>query len=134
MRSRDRSRYRPEAEEENDEAENHCPSVDNDTKDTRKMKRSPDKLISLAYLIRNVCRLYDSTGTSTPEEKALCDDVRSVEAAYTEGYDIVEGRGGADVDQADEAGDERRYQDGEERDGGLGLNLQGVSQESEAIG
>ena len=92
------------------------------------MKRSPDKPISLAYITRNVCRLSDSTGTSTPEEKALCDDVRSVEAAYTEGYDIVEGGGGADVDQADEAGDQRRYQDGEERDCGLGLNLQGVSQ------
>lgn len=90
MRSGDRSCNRPEAEKEDDNPENHCPSVDHNAKDTRKMERSPNKLISLACIIRDVGRLSDSTCASAPEEKAFCDDVRSVETAYAEGNDIVE--------------------------------------------
>lgn len=90
MHSRNRRRYRPKAEEEDDNPENHCPSVDDDAKDTRKMERSPNKLISLACTVPNILRFPNITSASAPEEKAFCDDVRSVEAAYAEGDDIVE--------------------------------------------
>ena len=62
------------------------------------MKRSPDKLVSFACIVRDVCCLSDSTGASAPEEKALGDDVRSVETAHAQGDDVVESGGGADVD------------------------------------
>ena len=85
MRSRDRRRRRPKAEKEDNNSENHCPSIDDNTEDTRKTEWSPDKLISLACVVGDVCRLSDSTGASTPEEKALRDDVRSVETTYAKG-------------------------------------------------
>lgn len=93
------------------------------------MKWSPNKLISLACISRDVCRFTNSTCTSAPEEKALGNDVRSVETAHAKGDDVVESGGGADVDQTDEAGDEGCYDDGEEWDCGLRLDLQCVSQE-----
>ena len=106
MRSRDRRRHRPEAEKEDDDAENHRPGVNDDTENARKMKGAPHKLIRLACIIRDVCRLFNSTSASAPEKKALCDDIRSVQTAHAERYDVVEGGGRADVDQADETGDE----------------------------
>lgn len=126
MRSRDRRRDGPKAEKEDDNPENHCRSVDNDTKNARKTERPPDKLVSLASIIRDVCRFTNSIGTSAPEEKALYDDVRSVETTYAEGYDIVESGGRADVDQADEKGDERCYDDCKERDCHPRLDLRGI--------
>ena len=134
MRSRDRRRHRPKAEKEDNNSENHCPSIDDNIEDTRKTEWSPDKLISLACVVGDVCRLSDSTGASTPEEKALRDDVRSVETAYAKGDDIVESGGRADTNETDEAGDKRRYDDCEEWDCGLRLDLRGnVHQEPSAI-
>lgn len=106
MRSRDRRRHGPKAKKENDDPETHRPGVNDDTENARKMKGAPDKLISLACIIRDVCRLSDSTGASAPEQKALCDDIRSIQTAHAERYDVVKGGGRADVDQADETGDE----------------------------
>ena len=87
------------------------------------MKRSPNKLISLARIILDVRRFTDRTRASAPEEQALGNDVGGVETADAEGDDVVEGCGGADVDEADEAGDEGCYHDGEEGDCGFGLDL-----------
>lgn len=133
MRSRNRRRDGPKAEKENNSPKDHRPNIDNNTKNTRKVERSPDKLVSLAGIVRDVCRISDSTGTPAPEEKALRDDVRGVETAYAEGYDVVESGGGADVDEADEAGDEGCYDDCEEGDCGLCLDLRDVSHESKTM-
>lgn len=130
LRSRDGRRHGPKAKEEYNDPETHSPNVDDNAKKTWKMKRSPDKLVSFACITRDVCHFADSTGTSTPEEKALDDDVRGVETAHAQGDDIVESGGGADVDQTDETGNEGCYDDCEERDRGLRLDLQGVSQGS----
>ena len=92
------------------------------------MKRSPDKLISFACIVGDICCLSDSTGASAPEEKALSDDVRGIETAHAQGDDVVESGGGADVDKTDQTGNEGCYDDCEERDHGLRLDLQGVSQ------
>lgn len=82
MRGRNRRRNRPKAKKENDDPKPHRPSIDHDTKNARKMERSPDELVSFACIIRDICRFANSACAPTPEEKALCDDVRGVETAY----------------------------------------------------
>ena len=129
MCSCNRRRDGPKAKEEDNNTETHCPGVDDDTENAWKMKRSPDKLISLARIICYVCHLSDSTGASAPEEKAFSDNVRSVETAYAQGDDIVERGGRADVDQPDETGDQGYYHDCKERDRGLRLHLRAISQD-----
>ena len=90
MRSRDRRRHGPEAEKEDDDPETHGPSVDDDAKETRKVERSPDQLVRLACIVRDVGRLSDGTCASAPQEKTFRDDVRRVETAYAKGDDVVE--------------------------------------------
>lgn len=128
LRSRDRRRHGEKAKEKYDDPETHRTYVDDNAKEIWKMKRSPDKLVSFACIIRDVGHFADSAGTSAPEEKALGDDVRSVETAHAQRDDIIESGGRADIDQANKAGNERRYDDCEERDRGLRLDLQSVSQ------
>ena len=130
MVSRDRRRHGPKTEKEDDNPKPNRKSIDQDAKDTRKMERSPNELISLAGIVRYVGRFADSTCTPAPEEKALCNYIRGVKTADAEGDDVVEGGGGADVDEADETGDEGCYNDGEEWDCGFGFNLRGrISQD-----
>ena len=75
----------------------------------------------------------DGTRTSAPEEEAFGDDVGGVEAADAEGDDVVECGGRADVDEADEAGDDGCYHDREKRDCGFGLDLRDVSQSVRSV-
>ena len=89
------------------------------------MKRTPDQLIRLAGIVGS--GVTDRARAAAPEEEGFGDDVGGVEAADAEGDDVVEGGGGADVDEADEAGDEGGDEDGEEGDGGFGLDLRGKS-------
>ena len=119
---------RPKAEEENDNPKHHREHIHQDPEDTWKPKRSPKKLVSLAGIVRDVARFADGTRASAPEEEAFGDDVGGVEAADAEGDDVVEGGGRADVDKADEAGDDGCYHDGEKRNCGFGLDLRDVSQ------
>ena len=87
------------------------------------MERPPNKLISLSRITLDVRRFTDRTRASAPQQQALGNDVRGVETTDAEGDDVVEGCGGADVDEADKAGDEGCYHDCEKRDCGFGLNL-----------
>ena len=80
------------------------------------MERSPNKLISLARITLDVRRFTDRTRASTPEQQAFGNDIRGVKTTDTEGDDVVEGRGGAEVDEADKAGNEGCYYDGEKGD------------------
>ena len=89
---------RPKAKEENDNPKRHRERIHQDPKDTRKPKRSPNKLVGFAGIVRDVARFADGTRASAPEEEAFSDDVGGVEAADAEGDDVVEGGGGADVD------------------------------------
>ena len=65
----------------------------------------------------------NATCAAVVEEEGLGDDVGGVEAGDTEGYDIVEGGGGADVDEADDAGGHGRDDDCVDRDRGAFLDL-----------
>lgn len=123
MRSRNRRRHGPKTKEEDNNGEPDRKSIHQDAKDTRKTERSPNELIGLAGIIREVGHFANSTCAPAPEEKAFGDDIGSVETADAEGNDIVEGGGGANVDEADETGDEGCYDDGEEGDCGFGLDL-----------
>ena len=119
---------RPKAKKENNNPKHHRERIHQDPNNSRKPKRSPNKLVSLAGIVRDVARFADGTGTSAPEQEAFGDDVGGVEAADAEGDDVVKCGGGADVDEADEAGDDGCYHDGEERDCGAGLDLRDISQ------
>ena len=125
MRGRNRRRHRPKAKKEDDNPKKHRESIDQDAEDTWKMKRTPDKLISPVRIVRDVGRFANGTCAPAPEEEALCDDVGCVETADAEGDDIVEGGGGADVNEADQAGNQGCYHDGQERDCSFGLDLSG---------
>ena len=118
----------PKAEEENNNPKHHRERIDQDPKDTRKPKRSPNKLVGLAGIVRDVARFADGTRASAPEQEAFGDDIGGVEAADAQGDDVVKGGGGADIDEADEAGDDGCYHDGEEGDCGFGLDLRVISQ------
>ena len=113
----------PEAEKENDDPKCDRERIDQDAKDARKMKRPPHELVSRAAIVRDVRRVPDCARAPAPKEEALGDEVGGVEAADAEGDDVVEGGGGAEVDEADEAGDEGCDDDGEQGDGGFGLDL-----------
>ena len=113
----------PEAEEENDDPKRDREHIDQDAEDAREVKRPPHQLVGLAAVIRDVGRFPDRARAPAPKEEALGDEVRGVEAADAEGDDVVEGGGGAEVDEADEAGDEGCDYDGEQGDRGLGLDL-----------
>ena len=91
------------------------------------MERAPDQLISLAVIVPDLASLPDAIRAAAPEEEGFRDDVGRVEAADAEGDDVVEGGGGADVDEADGAGDEGGDEDGEEGDGVFGLDLWGFT-------
>ncbi len=123
MRGRHRRRDRPKAKEENNNPKHHRKRIHPHPHRPRQPKRAPDQLIRLAAVVRDVRRPADLARAPAPEEQGLGDDVGGVEAADAEGDDVVEGGGGADVDEADEAGDEGGDEDGEEGDGGFGLHL-----------
>ena len=89
---------RPKAKEENDDPKRHRERIHQDPKDTRKPKRSPNKLVGFAGIVRDIARFADGTRASAPEQEAFGDDVGGVEAADAEGDDVVEGGRGADVD------------------------------------
>ena len=119
---------RPKAKEENDDPKRHRERIHQDPKDTRKPKRAPKKLVGLAGIVGDVARFANGTRAPAPEEEAFGDDVGGVEAADAEGDDVVEGGGGANVDEADEARDDGCDHDGEERDCRSGLDLRDISQ------
>ncbi len=123
MRGRHRRRDRPKAKKENNNPKHHRKRIHPHPHQPRKPKRAPNQLIRLAAIIRDVRRLANLTRAPAPEEQGFGNDVGSVEAADAEGNDVVEGGGGADVDEADEAGDEGGDEDGEEGDGVFGLDL-----------
>ena len=121
-----RRRNRPKAKEENNNPKRHRERIHQDAHEPRQPKRSPDELVGLAGII--VRGAEDGARAAAPEQQALGDDVGGVEAADAEGDDVVEGGRGADVDKADEAGDDGRDHDGQERDRGAGLDLYEIYQ------
>lgn len=66
----------------------------------------------------------DAAGAAAVEEEALGDDVGCIQVRDAEGDDVVEGGGGPDVDQADDAGGEGGDEDGVDGDGAAGLDLE----------
>lgn len=86
------------------------------------MKGAPDKLSRFAGIVDAVAG-SDAAGDAAVEEETLGDDVGGVEGADAEGNDVVEGGGGAEVDEADEAGDAGGDDDGVDGDGAADLDL-----------
>lgn len=126
-----RRRHRPKAKEENNHPKHHGERIHRNAKNARKPKRAPNQLIGfVASIVVVVCvdfrrGVADGACAAAPEKEGFSDDVGGVEGADAEGDDVVEGGGGADVDEADEAGDEGGDEDGEEGDRGVGLDLRG---------
>lgn len=67
----------------------------------------------------------DCAGEPPVEQQGAGEEVGGVEAVDGEGDDVVEGDGGADVDEGEEAGDDYCDEDGGEGDGGAGFDLRG---------
>jgi len=122
-----RRRHGPEAEEEDDAAEGERVQVDRDAEDAGQVKGAPDELARFASgvveggFVRGAGA--NAAGEAAVEQEGFGDDVGCVEAADGEGDDVVEGGGGAEVDEADEAGDAGGDDDGVDGDGAAGLDL-----------
>ena len=78
MGGSNRGSYRPEAKEEDDDAEYDGPGVYYDAEDTGQVKGAPDELICFACVVGDVCRHADRASAAPPEEEAFGDDVRCV--------------------------------------------------------
>ena len=68
-------------------------------------------------------RVADGAADAVIEEEGFGEDVGGVKGADADGDDVVEGGGGADVDEANSAGDARHDHGCAEGDSGVGLDL-----------
>ena len=116
---------REEAEDEDDDAVPDAKGVQQDAPDAGDVEGAPDELVGLPRRPSHLARVADRPPDAVPEKEGLGEDVRGVEAADAEGDDVVEGGRGADVYQADGAGDGGHDQDGVQRDRGACLDLRG---------
>jgi len=117
---------RPETEENHNDHESAGDGVGDDAEDPWNAEGAPDELGAggVDGLVGEVCGGEgDGAGAAAPEEDGAGDEVGGVKACDSEGDDIVEGDGGADVDEGEEAGDEGCGGDGDDGDGGLGVQL-----------
>ena len=90
------------------------------------MEGTPDEFVGVPGCARHLAWVPHVAADAVPEEEGFGEDVGCVEAADAEGDDVVEGGGGADVDEADGAGDAGHDHDCIQGDGGIGLDLFGL--------
>lgn len=87
------------------------------------MEGAPDEFVGVPGCVCHLGGVKDGAAEAVVEEQGLGEDVRGVEAADAEGDDVVEGGGGADVDEADGAGDGGHDGDCVHGDRAIGLDL-----------
>ena len=68
----------PEAEEEDDDAEDNGKSVYEDAEDAGKVEGPPNELVGFARVVRNVGWGSDCAGQTAPEEETLGNNVGCV--------------------------------------------------------
>ena len=73
------------------------------------MEGAPDQFVSVPFGIGHLRGMADGASDAVVEEKRFGEHVGCVEGADAYRDDVVEGRGGADIDEADGAGDAGHY-------------------------
>ncbi len=114
---------RKETEDDDNSTVTDRPSVKHDPPDARDMKGSPHKLVGFPVGSAHLARFSNIATDAAPEQESLCDGVGRIEGGNSDGKDDVECRGGAQIDDANEAGYTGHDIDGVERDSGLGVHL-----------
>ena len=114
---------RKQAENENNDPVPDSERVEQDAPNSRDVERAPDEFVGVPGRAGHLLGRADVPDDAVVEKHALGDGVGSVEATDADGDDGVEGGCGADVDEADDTGDEGHDEDCVHWDGGFGLDL-----------
>lgn len=93
-----------EAEDEHDNAVAHPEGIQQSDPDPRHVEWAQYQFVGMPRAAGHLARASDCSANTVPEYEDLGQNSRSVQAADADGNDIVEGRSGAYVDQADGAG------------------------------
>lgn len=112
------------AENDHDDPIPDCKRIQQDPPDARDVEGAPDELVGVPGTVGHLGGRSDGAADAVVEEEGFSEDVGGVERAYAKGDDGVEGSGGADIDEADEARDKSHDEDGMEWDRGGRLDLQ----------
>ena len=116
-------RLREEAEDEDYDPVSDPEGIEQYTPDTGDVEGAPDEFVGVPRGTRHLGGVQDVASDAVPEQEGFGEHVGCVETAHAEGNDVVEGGGGANVYEADGAGDAGHDHDGVHGDGGVGLDL-----------
>lgn len=104
----------PVTEEDDDNDVDHRISVDENTPDARDVERTPHELGAGDIddgVVAGVV-VVDSAGAATPEKKNRHNQIGGVQTRDSHGDDVVEGDGGADVNQTEQTANGHGEEDG----------------------
>lgn len=118
-------RCREEAENNNDGTVANRECIEHDTPDTRNVEGAPYEFVGVPVGAAHFTGFPDIATNTAPEEEGLGDCIGGVEGGDTDGEDNIKSGGGADVNNANEAGDAGHNVNGVVRYGGFGVHLVG---------
>ena len=96
---------RKEAENKHDDAVADAEAIQKNAPDSGHVEGTPDEFVGVPGCVGHLGGVPDGAAEAVPEEEGFGEDVGGVEGADADGEDVVEGGGGADVYEADGAGD-----------------------------
>ena len=116
-------RLREKAKDEDNDPIPHRKSIQQDPPNPRDVEGSPDEFVGVPGGAGHLVGMPNGAADTVPEEESFGEGVGGVEGADAEGDDVIEGGGGADVDETDDAGNGGHDEDCVHRDGRIGTDF-----------